>query len=268
MFGCIGKFLVGLGAHGTGLSLAFTRKKYLLLALVPFLLTVAVFVLGFWAFAQVDERVVGWLWSPAADSGGFLGALAWTAAVVLKYLLYVALLAVSYFLFMVVANVLAAPLYDRMADMVRADLARDGRIVRARALGEASILGALWEEAKKAVFLIAAPVILLLVPVAGPVLSLLAAMLILGWDFADFAQAKDAPHFRARLRFALRNACALLGFGAPLLVPVLGILLYPFAILGGTVLYLEKLGGGTPREGNTDAANAGGPNAEDAEQRS
>lgn len=238
-------FLKGLSAHAQGLRFAMARKRYMGLAAIPFVLTVVLFVGGFSLFAANSDRMLALVWSPdqGQAAGALVGALYWLYAHVVKYLLYLLSFVLMYFLFMVTANILAAPLYDHIA----------GRL-RREALGETGPTGAvdlsLWrtvaEECKKAVFVVAAPLLLVFIPVLGQILAPLVAAWLLAYDFVDFSLCLDTPRFRDRLRFAFSRPLLLLGFGLPLLVPVLNLFLYPFAILGSSLLYQRGQGRSLP----------------------
>ena len=53
--------------------------------------------------------------------------LAWIYLHVIKYLLYLLTFVLMYFLFMVTANILAAPLYEHIAGRLAAEASGDGR---------------------------------------------------------------------------------------------------------------------------------------------
>ncbi|MEL7639331.1 MAG: EI24 domain-containing protein [Solidesulfovibrio sp.] len=231
-------FPQALAAHARGIRFALANKGYLLLVAVPFGLTLVLYLAGFGLLAAWGDRLTALAWSPeAAGSGGLLGALYWLYAHVAKYLLYLLTMVLMYFLFMVTANILASPLYDgiagRMLARARGAAGRENPLAWWRIMGE---------EVKKAVFVAALPVLLVFVPVAGQLLAPLAAAGLLAFDFLDFAFCRDEPRFAVRLRRAAAQPLTLLGFGLPLLVPILNIVLFPFAICGATLLYLDTLG--------------------------
>ena len=227
-------FPMGLFAHIQGIRFALAHKRYLLLAGIPFALTLALYGAGFGLFAARGDALLALLWSPdPAATGAVAGALYWLYAHVAKYLLYLLAFVIMYFLFMVTANILASPLYDHIAGSMLRE-AR-GSVVEP----SASIWRLMREEAKKAVFVAALPVLLVFVPVIGQILSPVVAAWLLAFDFMDFAFCRDEPAFSGRLRALARNPLLLLGFGLPLLLPVVNILLFPFAIMGATLLYMK-----------------------------
>ncbi len=225
-------FPMGLFAHIQGIRFALAHKRYLLLAGIPFALTLTLYAAGFGLFASKGDALLALLWSPdTAAAGAVAGALYWLYAHVAKYLLYLLAFVIMYFLFMVTANILASPLYDHIAG----SMLREARGYDAEP--SVSIWRVLREEAKKAVFVAALPVLLFFIPVVGQFLSPLAAACLLAFDFMDFAFCRDEPAFAGRLRAMARRPLLLLGFGLPLLLPVVNIALFPFAIIGATLLY-------------------------------
>jgi len=234
------EFMRGLGAHADGMRFAFGNKRYLPLLLVPFALTLLLYSAGFYVFTLYVDRLLDWIWSPAAgDASGFMATLYWLYEHLLSAILYVMLFAIMYFAYMIVANILASPLYDVIAERI----GRRPEFVHMRTgAGEGfSILRTVFEELKKALFMLGLPLALLFIPILGAPLSVLLAMLVLGWDFVDFSLAKDHPTFRDRLAFVRRHPFLLLGFGLPLLAPFVHILLFPFAIVSGSLLYQNQL---------------------------
>ncbi|EHJ47498.1 protein of unknown function DUF540 [Solidesulfovibrio carbinoliphilus subsp. oakridgensis] len=231
-------FPKGLFAHAKGIRFALAHKGYLAVAVVPFVLTLALFALGLGLVGPGGDWLTGRLWVPDPAATGLAGVLAWLYLHVVRYLLYLLAVVLMYFLFMVTANIVASPLYDGIA----------GRMVR-RLRGEAQAAArdlpwwrVMAEEIKKAVFVAVLPVLLFFVPVVGQLLAPVAAACLLAFDFLDFAFCRDEPRFGVRLRALARRPLLLLGFGLPLLIPVVNIVLFPFAIFGATLLYCDTAG--------------------------
>jgi CysZ protein len=233
----------GLYAHVRGIRFALARKGYLALSLIPFVLTLVLYAVGFGLFTTNGDQLLGLLWSPQeGTAGGFIGALYWMYIHVAKYLLYLLAFMLMYFLFMVIANILAAPLYEHIASR----LAREASGPGAPRSAEIPFWRSMLEECKKGFFVAAVPLLLTFVPVAGQLLAPVAAAMLLAFDFVDFSLCRDNPRFTDRLRYLARQPLLLLGFGLPLLIPVLNIFFFPFAILGATLLYLETTGRSLP----------------------
>ena len=235
----IKEFIQGLGGHARGIRFTFANKRYLPLLLVPFLLTLLLYSAGFYVFTLYVDQILGYFWTPAAsEATGFMATLHWLYVNLLSAVLYVVVFAIMYFAFMIVANILASPLYDIIAG--RVGRLEDYKALRTGKDEEMGLVRVVVEELKKAGFVLLFPLVLLFIPVVGAPLSLLFAMLLLGWDFMDFSLARDEPAFGARLRYVRRHPFLLLGFGALLLVPFVNIVLYPFAIMGASIIYQEQ----------------------------
>lgn len=231
----------GLSAHLKGIRFAFGHPSYLPLVLIPFLVTLVLFSVCFYLFTENANDILAYFWSPSAtDTGWFWTSLQWLYSYVFKYILYLMLLLVMYFLFMVVANIIASPIYDIIAQRIsKIDpyaAARTGSETE-----EAGILKTVLEECKKAVFVLIVPLLFLLIPLVGPVLSVAFAMLMLGWDFFDFSLSRDKPTLKGRLGYIRKHFFLMLGFGALLFIPFVHFILYPFAILGASVAYQDEL---------------------------
>lgn len=237
-------FPKGLYAHVRGLRFALSHKGYLLLAAIPFTLTLLLYAVGFWIFAANGDQLLGLLWSPqGGEAGGMVtGALYWLYVHVAKYLLYFLAFVLMYFLFMVTANILAAPLYEHIAARMTREASGPGALPGP----SAPLWRSMAEEVKKAAFVAVCPLLLAFVPVIGQLLAPLVAAVFLAYDFMDFFLCLDQPGFAGRLRYIVRHPLLLLGFGLPLLVPVVNIALFPCAILGAGLLYLESTGRALP----------------------
>jgi CysZ protein len=97
------------------------------------------------------------------------------------------------------------------------------------------------EEVKKALLMLVVPIPLLLIPVVGAILSFIVAGVFIAWDYVDFSLSRDYPLLKDRIKAVWRYKLILLGFGCPLLIPFLGLLIMPFAILGSTKLYFDGM---------------------------
>jgi len=232
-------FSKGLFAHVRGMRFALAHKGYLALIAIPFFVTVVLYVLGFMLFTANADHMLALVWTPdAVTPGGLTSMLFWVYVHVVKYLLYLLVFILMYFLFMVVANIVASPLYDAIA----------GRMLRdaAGGAGPGADGASLWlvviEEIKKAVLVGVLPLLLVFIPILGQFLAPVVAAILLAFDFFDFSFCREEPRFAVRLRAMAKRPFLLLGFGAPLLVPILNIVIFPFAILGATLLYLETTG--------------------------
>ena len=83
--------------------------------------------------------------------------------------------------------------------------------------------------------------LLIFIPIVGAFLSFLVAAVFIAWDYVDFSLSKDSPFLKDRVKALWQNKFLLIGFGSPLVFPLLGISILPFAILSSTILYYEKM---------------------------
>ena len=80
----------------------------------------------------------------------------------------------------------------------------------------------------------------------GPVLTIvspLVAGIFLAWDNTDLVPARRLVPFDRRWQLFRRNLLFHLGFGLPLLIPGLNIVLLSFAPVGATLYYFEQIEG-------------------------
>jgi len=169
-----------------------------------------------------------------------VGWLYWTYVHVLKYLLYLIVLMVMFYTFIVFSNVLASPVYDYISTRYERIHYQDAHHKQAASPAK-GVLTVVKEEVKKALLMLVIPLPLLLIPVVGTVLSFIVAGIFIAWDYVDFSLSRDCPLLKDRIREVWRHKLILLGFGWPLLIPFLGLIIMPFAILGSTKLYFDRM---------------------------
>ena len=220
-------FFLGLSAHGAGIRFALQNKRYLAMALIPFCLTILIYTASLWSFARFDESLLNYFWTvDSSTSSGFIAVLYWLYTHVVKLLLYFLLFILFYFLFIIITNILASPFYDHIAESINTlNKSNEG------------LLKTVLEELKKASFVIVIPLIFLFIPVIGGIISFILAAVLLAWDFIDFSLSKELPVFKDRFRFIRTHFFLMFGFGILLLVPIINIILYPFAIISASLLY-------------------------------
>ena len=64
---------------------------------------------------------------------------------------------------------------------------------------------------------------------------------LLGWDFYDYPSARRGLPFKKRRQLATKDFWSIMGLGLWLTIPLVQMALYPFAVVGGTLLSLERL---------------------------
>jgi len=234
-------FARGLVFHLKGIRFGLGHFSFLSLSLLPFVLTLVLYAGGLYLFSlSVDDllRAV-WDFDPQNSSRAFnwLHTLYWYSVTIV---LYAVVLVVLFYLFIVLANIVASPFYDHLAGKYqRLRLAERG--LPPVPGPQTSLLKILWEEIKKAVFMLAVPLVFFFIPVVGAPLAFVTAAVFIAWDYIDFSLSRDHPLFRTRMKAVWRYKFYFLGFGIPLLVPFVNLLLIPFAILGATRIYHDEL---------------------------
>lgn len=243
MLQAITNFSSGLSFHGKGVRFGFRHPKLLGLAVLPFLMTLVLYIFAFHLFTLYAEALLQMIWSVDPEgSSRYVGWLYWIYMHVVKYLLYAVVLVIMFYTFIVLSNILASPFYDHIATKYEQDYARkEGSDRKSGSESGKSILGIIKEELKKAAFMLCIPLILMFIPVIGGFLGFIVAALFVAWDYVDFSLSRDHPLLKERLRRLWRHKFSLIGFGFPLVIPFLGLFLLPFAILGATRLYYEKI---------------------------
>ena len=202
---------------------------------VNILLVVGLFAAVFWfvpgwAAGWVEE---GWL-------SILLVGLAVTVAV------FVAAV-VSFFLFVAVGNVVAAPFNDFLSEKAEA-IAVGGKFDEPFSVPQfvtdvvRSVLEALKLLLVKVVVLL--PLLFLnLIPFVGAVPFILAMMYFAALDYMDLPMERKRYRLWEKRRVMRASRAKCLGFGAAaylsLLIPFLGLFMLPVGVVGGTLLFLD-----------------------------
>ena len=242
MFNTVKAFSQGPKYHLEGIKFGFKNPYFLAVSGLPFLVTLFLYVFGFYVFSAHVDSLLDLIWQvDPGESSKLVGWLHWIYTHIVKFFVYIIVLAVMFYTFVICANILASPFYDHISTKYQrmfhgGDSAQEASATR-------GILTIMKEETKKAVFMLIIPVILIFIPVIGSVIGFVVAAIFIAWDFVDFSLARDCPLFRDRMKALWKHKFRLLGFGIPLLVPFVGIIVLPFAILGSTKLYYDTIYG-------------------------
>ncbi|MBK1722052.1 sulfate transporter CysZ [Thiocystis violacea] len=233
--------LSGAGYLLQGMKL-ITRPGLRRFVVVPLLVNILVFTgaiyVGIHEFeglmALLDSKVPAWL--------GWLDWILWPIFALL-------MLVLVFYTFGIVANLIASPFNNLLAEKV--ELALTGRAIQQE--GDlrrllADLLPTLFDELRKILYatLLAIPfLVLLFVPVAGPVLWFLYTAWILTVEYADYPMGNHGLKFREiRQRLGERRTLAL-SFGAATaalgMIPVVNFILMPSAVAGATAMWLREL---------------------------
>jgi uncharacterized protein involved in cysteine biosynthesis len=183
-------------------------------------------------FTGRSEQVLAWLLYARPEGPWYALGL----YMLCKALLYVAVIVLTLVAAMLVMNIAAAPVYDRISAAVERDLT--GR--EPPPLGLAGNLRVILVELKKVVLILGISILLLCIPGLNVVSTLSAAFLV-GWDFFDYPVARRGWTLGQRLRLVTREFWAVLGFGLWLVIPFAQVVMVPLAVAGGTMLNLDAL---------------------------
>lgn len=246
------EFLSGIALLGRGLTLIVRRPRLFLLGAIPPAITSAIFIAVLLAlFAKLDA-VVAWLTPFTSGWGDSLTGL-------LRVLVGVALVA-GVILLMVISFTtltltLGSPLYDALSESVERELGDVPKLSEPLARG---VLRALRQSlALIGVSALVASLLFLVgfIPVVGqtvvPVVSALFGGWMLGIELvgAPF-ERRGLLRLRDRRAAMRRHRARVLGFAVPtfllLAIPFAGVVVFPVATAGGTLLARHLLGIGAP----------------------
>lgn len=212
--------------------------------IIPLLINVLVFSAGIAAGVRWFEGFIAWM---HAGVPSWLHWLDW----VLWPLFGLLLLVLVVYGFSLVANLIAAPFNGLLAEKVEL-------LLRGRSLDQGSgtagmlagLVPTLVDELRKVLYALvwAIPFLLLLwVPVVGPVLWFLFTAWMLAVQYLDYPMGNQGLSFKEqRQRLAARRGLGL-GFGAATAalgaVPVLNFVVMPSAVAGATALWVREMKG-------------------------
>ena len=241
MFESLRSLAEGWRFHISGIRFGFRNLSFLSLSVGPFLITLVLYIFAFYMFTLYAEDLLRMVWYvEAGESSKYMGWLYWAYLHVVKFLLYLIVLVVMFYTFVVLSNILASPLYDHISiryERMRYHNASPEQV----ASPPKGVLTVMKEEVKKALLMLVIPLPLLFIPVVGIVLSFVVAGIFIAWDYIDFSLSRDYPLLKDRIKALWRHKAILLGFGCPLLIPFVGLVIMPFAILGATKLYFDRM---------------------------
>lgn len=242
-------FATGLEGYWRGVKWLLARPSMLLALTIPWILAIAAFGAGMWAFWTMGS---GWL--TTVMMGWFASwndHWAWELAYVLvKGLMWFSVLLMCLVTSAVVLGLAASPVYEFISLRIERDLLGEQHFK----VSWRRIPRLLMGEVIKAAVVTLVPLCLLLIPGVNLFAGLCAAFL-LGWDFYDYPLARRGWSLSERWRFVRSEFWTVLGFGIWLSIPVVQIVLVPMAVAGGTILNIEAL----KRRGHVTASlNQGG----------
>lgn len=179
--------------------------------------------------------------------GTLLAPVIWVLEFLLMLILWVATLILVGVVMMLLSSIINAPFYEMISEriLIMQGVWTERDFIWRKFVAE--VLRSLkFETGKTAMFVGVTLVLTLLgwIPVVGPVFVVL-QMLFMSWLFAwgisAFPLLLKGTGFRHMVRLGLGNKMVLIGFGSVSLLPLVGILIMPFQVAGGTLLCLDKM---------------------------
>ena len=151
-------------------------------------------------------------------------------------LFYITALIAILLIGLILSNVVASPIYEAISQAIEKDLFPGFSVE----LSFWQSLKLVPEEFKKILLIGILSLAFFLVPGLN-ILALFGTAFLVSWDFYDYPLARRGLTLRERLRLARSDVWAILGMSLWFMVPILQIVLVPMAVVGGTLLSLEKL---------------------------
>lgn len=248
------RFARGFGCLFRALAMVLSDRRKLLLALVPFLICLVLYMGFFAAAVLLVDEVTGLIIEPGT----------WWRTV-LRVLLMIALplafFLVLVFTYTMVCLVVGAPFFEALSAGVEQEVTGE---VLEQPFSLRGVVRDIWRALRWTLLILCLQLGvcvfgLLFVPVTSVIAFAVSAVLV-GLEHLDPAMERRRLRLGAKLAFARRRFWELLGFGLPLLlgmaVPLVGALVVPFGVAGGTLLFVQIRGeadGGLPELEVADA---------------
>ncbi|MEH6471392.1 MAG: sulfate transporter CysZ [Halopseudomonas sp.] len=208
--------------------------------ILPLLINSVLFSIAIYLLSQYFSDWVGYWLGMIPDWLGFLEWLLWP--------LFALIVMIGvYFSFALFANFIAAPFNGLLAERVEQRL-RGITVTDDGWKGlVASIPRTLLRETSKWLYYLPRLVLLVLllfVPVIGPILWFLFGAWMMAIQFCDYPMDNNRVKFGEMKRLLKQQRLSSLGFGAlvslAMLVPVLNLLIMPAAVIGATLFWVEE----------------------------
>lgn len=240
----IADFARGIGYALSGFSLV-RRRGVFRYALIPLAVNALLFGGAIWFGAAAFGDFIDWL-LPAWLDWALVRLLLWVIFAVGTAL-------VAFYVFTLLANLVAAPFNGLLADRAERHL-RGERGTEGEQRGLVAEVGASFgAEIRKLVYLAAWSLpllVLFLVPgvnLLAPLLWLAFGAWMMALEYADCPLGNHGLVFSQSRRLIGRRRAAALGFGVTVMVfttiPVLNLVAMPVAVAGATALYVNELAG-------------------------
>lgn len=221
----------GFKTYWRGVKWLKQHPFYLLLLLIPSLLgLIGVFVAGTLFLQNHAALLKIFLFEPGQ---GWLWVILYYLALLFFHIsAFVAILLIGFIL----SNVIAAPIYEVISQAIEKEFFPHST----DELSFWQSFKLVPEELKKMLLVGILSLAFFMVPGLN-VLALFGAAFLVSWDFYDYPLARRGIKLRQRIRLARSDVWAMLGMSIWFTIPLLQIVLVPMAVVGGTLMGLEKL---------------------------
>ncbi len=221
---------------GKGFSFLKKRPKYLSLLIFPLIISFLVYGVAIYMFTVHGTAIMAYVF-PKPETWILL--MLWYATLVLAYIV---VLAIMSFTFMTISNIISCPFYDLVSAKLEREYLPKNKTahlpLRKQFLNSLILVK---EELKKAIFVALIPILLVCIPGWGVFPATVVGAVFIAWEYVDFSVIRHRTLFKDRLKIAWNNIFYLFGFGSLLMIPILNLFLFPFAIVGATLLYFEHM---------------------------
>ncbi len=204
---------------------------YLLFLLIPSVLgLLGVIGAGILFFKYYSELVGFFLFKPGQSWAWII--LYYLALLLFHVGAFIAILLIG----LTVSNAVAAPIYEAISQAIEKEFFPAFR-------GELSFWQSFRlvpEELQKMLLIGFLSLVFFLVPGLN-LLAVFGTAFLVAWDFYDYPLARRGLKFKERFQLARSDVWAMVGMSLWFMIPILQIILVPMAVVGGTLLGLEKL---------------------------
>ena len=221
------------GCHGflRGVRWLKQRPLMLLLLFIPMLLSATLLAFSWGMFYGYQDRVFEWIMFARPESWWGLGFY-----YLVKGLLYVVILLLGLIFYALIVSIISSPVYDYVSIVVERSVI-DGPAAEVSLWESFKLMG---EELKKALFIVALSLGVLMIPGVNVLTPVVTAFCI-GWGVYDYPLARRGWSFRRRLSFVSGHGWSVLGLGLWLLIPGVQMILMPLSIAGASILAVEDI---------------------------
>ena len=221
----------GTKAYWKGVRWLQRHPIYLLFLLIPsFLGLLGVVVAGYFFLKYHAVLLSYFLFEPGQS---WLWVILYYLALLFFHIsAFVAILLLG----LTVSNVIAAPIYETISQAIEKEYFPGST----DELSFWQSFKLVPEELKKMLLIGFLSLVFFVVPGLN-LLALVAASFLVAWDFYDYPLARRGMKLGQRIQLARGDAFAILGMSVWFLIPIVQIVLVPMAVVGGTILGLEKL---------------------------